>query len=218
MKKFLIIIFIFFLTIFHKVIISKIIIINISKWTEREIFVEKININYRNSEIVLEKLEIRGTNQLYYKNIFEADKIKIKYDFRSLFTNLIKIDNLHISNTFFFLEVDDKANSKNTSDGDKDTVKKIIDKNQQPKIYPKKKVDKNFFIIKTSINNSKVFIKALSKSEEIKFTLSDMSFAKVGNAKEAQHFKEVFKFLLVDLLFRIRDLKLRNIIKKTYKL
>ena len=72
---------------------------------------ERININYRSSEIVLEKLEIRGTNQLYYKNTFEADKIKIKYDFRSLFTNLIKIDNLHISNTFF-LEVDDKANSK----------------------------------------------------------------------------------------------------------
>ena len=58
----------------------------------------------------------------------------------------------------------------------------------------------------------------MSKSEELKLDLSNMGFAKVGNAKEVQHFKEVFKILLSDLFFRIRDQDLRDAIKKMYKL
>ena len=218
MKKFLISIFIFFLIFFHKIIISKIIIVNISKWVEREIFIENINIDYFNSEIVFDNLEIRNINKSYYKNIFEAGKIKIKYDFKSLFTNLIKIDELYLSDTIFFLEVNNNINLKNILEENKEVVSKINSKDQQPKIYPKKKIDKNFFILKTIINNSKTLIKNENKKQGLKIDLSNMSFAKVGNAKEAQHFKEVFKILLVDLLLRINDQNLRDTIKKMYKL
>ena len=214
MKKFFIIIPLLFLIISHEVISSKVIINRISKWIERDVFIERVNIDYLNSELILEKLEVRGVNKSYYKNIFEADKIKIKYNFKSLFNNLIKIDDLYVTNTIFFFEVDDKVDLKE----DRNIVKKIIDKNQQSKIYPKKKVDKNFIILKTTISNSRSIIKTESKDKEIKLNLSDMSFVKVGNAKEAQHFKDVFKILLGDLLLRIRDQKLREIIIKTYKL
>jgi len=218
MKKFLTFVFIIIFIFFHKIIISKIIIINISKSIEREIFVEKIEINYASSEVVLNNLEIRNINKSYYKNIFEADIIKIKYDFKSLFTNLIKIDDLYVSNIIFFLEVNETVVSKNTLEKNEDVVLKIISEEQQPKIYPKKKVDKNFYILKTTINNSKALIKNKSKSEELKLDLSNMGFAKVGNAKEVQHFKEVFKILLSDLFFRISDQNLRDAIKKMYKL
>lgn len=214
MKKFFIIIPLLFLIISHEVISSKVIINRISKWIERDVFIERVNIDYLNSELILEKLEVRGGNKSYYKNIFEADKIKIKYNFKSLFNNLIKIDDLYVTNTIFFFEVDDKVDLKE----DRNIVKKIIDKNQQSQIYPKKKVDKNFIILKTTISNSRSIIKTESKDKEIKLNLSDMSFVKVGNAKEAQHFKDVFKILLGDLLLRIRDQKLREIIIKTYKL
>ena len=214
MKKFFIIIPLLFLIISHEVISSKVIINRISKWIERDVFIERVNIDYLNSELILEKLEVRGGNKSYYKNIFEADKIKIKYNFKSLFNNLIKIDDLYVTNTIFFFEVDDKVDLKE----DRNIVKKIIDKNQQSQIYPKKKVDKNFIILKTTISNSRSIIKTESKDKEIKLNLSDMSFVKVGNTKEAQHFKDVFKILLGDLLLRIRDQKLREIIIKTYKL
>ena len=214
MKKFFIIIPLLFLIISHEVIFSKVIINRISKWTERDVFIERVNIDYLNSELILEKLEVRGINKSYYKNIFEADKIKIKYNFKSLFNNLIKIDDLYVTNTIFFFEVDDKVDLKE----DRNIEKKIIDKNQQSQIYLKKKVDKNFIILKTTISNSRSIIKTESKDKEIKLNLSDMSFVKVGNAKEAQHFKDVFKILLGDLLLRIRDQKLREIIIKTYKL
>ena len=214
MKKFFIIIPLLFLIISHEVIFSKVIINRISKWTERDVFIERVNIDYLNSELILEKLEVRGINKSYYKNIFEADKIKIKYNFKSLFNSLIKIDDLYVTNTIFFFEVDDKVDLKE----DRNIEKKIIDKNQQSQIYLKKKVDKNFIILKTTISNSRSIIKTESKDKEIKLNLSDMSFVKVGNAKEAQHFKDVFKILLGDLLLRIRDQKLREIIIKTYKL
>jgi len=222
MKKFIVIIFIALLfTFYHKVVISKIISINISKWTEKEIFFEKININYFKNEIILDNLEIRSTNKEYYKNIIEVGKIKVKYNFKSLFTDLIKIDYLYFSDIKFFLEVNDKINSKDnskTNSNDKAEAEKKPDKNEKPKVYPEKKKDKNFFILKTKISNSKAFIKTTSMSEVIKLDLSDMSFVKVGNEKKFQHFKEVFKFIVGDLFLRIPDQNLRNIIKKTYKL
>ena len=130
MKKSLTFAFVIFFIFFHKVIISKIITINISKSLEREIFVKKIEINYASSEVVLNNLEIRNINKSYYKNIFEADLIKIKYDLKSLFTNLIKIDDLYVSNTIFFLEVNETVVSKNTLEKNEDVVLKIISEEQ----------------------------------------------------------------------------------------
>ena len=96
MKKILIILSIsLFFFIFHKIIVSKVIITSLSKWSEREIIVKKININYFKNEIIFNNLEIRDSKNLKYKNIFEADKIRVKYNFKSLFTDLIKIDYLY---------------------------------------------------------------------------------------------------------------------------
>jgi hypothetical protein len=223
MKKILIILSIsLFFFIFHKIIVSKVIITSLSKWSEREIIVKKININYFKNEIIFNNLEIRDSKNLKYKNIFEADKIRVKYNFKSLFTDLIKIDYLYFSDTTFFLEVDDKIDLKVDSIATEDDNKKAKDKTkakkEEKKIYPKKKNDINFFILKTKINNSKAFINTTSKRDEIKLNLSDMTFVKVGNSKKFQHFKDVFKLLIGDLFFRIPDQNLRNIIKKTYKL
>lgn len=220
MKKLLIILFIGLLfTVFHKVIISKIILINMSKWTEREIYIKKIDINYFKKEIVLDKLEVRNIGKSYYKNIFEANKVKVKYNFGSLFTDLIKIDHLHLLGTVFFLELDDKIISNTISSDNMGIVEKIIkNKTQPPKIYPKKKMDKNFLILKTKIDNSKAFIKTTSKPNEIVINLSNISFTKIGNEKKSQHFKKAFRFILGDLFFRIPDQGLRDLIKKAYKL
>jgi len=98
MKKLLgIVVLGFLLVIFNKVIFSQIIIFSISKWVEREIFVSKVDINYSKREIVFNLIEIRNMDKFYYKNIFEADKIKIQYNFKSIFTNLVKIDYLIFS-------------------------------------------------------------------------------------------------------------------------
>ena len=205
----------FFFVIFNKIIFSKIIIFSISKWLEREIFVSKVDINYSQKEIVLNSIEIRNKNNFYYKNIFEADKIKIKYNFKSIFTDLVKIDHLILSNLRFFLEFEYQKNTDIISDDNIEVVTKLKS-NHIPVTYPIKKRDKNFLILKTELKNSKVLIKSSISQKKIEINLSDMNFSKVGNKKEFQHYKEVFKIILTDIFFKIPDQNLKDLISKTY--
>jgi hypothetical protein len=218
MKKFLgILVLGLLLVIFNKVIFSQIIIFSVSKWIEREIFVSKIDINYSKREIVFNLIEIRNIDKFYYKNIFEADKIKIQYNFKSLFTDLVKIDYLIFENSRFFLEFDNQIN-ENTITRDNIEVVKKLDSNYIPVTYPIKKRDKNFLILETELKNSKVFIKTSSSPKKIEINLSDMNFFNVSNQAKFQHYKNLFKIMLKDLFFKVPDQKLRNLIKKTYKI
>jgi len=205
----------FFFVIFNKIIFSKIIVFSISKWLEREIFVSKVDINYSQKEIVLNSIQIRNKNNFYYKNIFEADKIKIKYNFKSIFTDLVKIDYLIFSNSRFFLEFKNQKNTNIILDDNIEVVKKL-EGNHIPEIYPIKKRDKNFLILETELKNSKVLIKNSNIPKKIEINLSDMNFSKVGNKKEFQHYKEVFKIILTDIFFKIPDQNLKDLISKTY--
>ena len=44
-----------------------------------------------------------------------------------------------------------------------------------------------------------------------------MSFNKIGNKNDLQHYKDVFKIILGDIFLKIPDIDLKNLIKKTYK-
>ena len=126
MKKILLIIVLgFLLVIFSKVIFSQIIIFSLSKLVERETFVSKVDINYSKREIVFNLIEIRNMDKFYYKNIFEADKIKIQFNFKSIFTNLVEIDYLIFSNSRFFLEFDNQINEKIIAADNIEEVKKL---------------------------------------------------------------------------------------------
>ena len=147
MKKFLgILVLGLLLVIFNKVIFSQIIIFSISKWVEREIFVSKVDINYSKREIVFNLIEIKNIDKFYYKNIFEADKIKIQYNFKSLFTDLVKIDYLIFENSRFFLEFDNQINENTITDDNIEVVKKL-DSNYIQVTYHIKKRYKNFLIL-----------------------------------------------------------------------
>ena len=72
MKKFLgLIIVIIFILLFNKTILSKIILFSVSKWAEKEIIIKNIEIDYSKSQIVLNELEVRNTENFYYKNILK---------------------------------------------------------------------------------------------------------------------------------------------------
>ena len=94
------------LIIFNKNIISQLIIFAIPKLTDRNISIETIDINYLKKQIILNSVEVESTNKIYYKNIFEAEKIEIEYDFKSLFSDMIIIDHLIFYNSKIFLDID----------------------------------------------------------------------------------------------------------------
>ena len=216
MKK-IIITFVIILPIFFfsKTILSQLIVFATSKMTDRNISIETIDIDYLKKQIILKSVKVESTNKIYYKNIFEADKIKIKYDFTSLFSDMIIIDHLIFYNSKVFLDIDVDINNELISNDNFNVVKKQVE-NYKPKIYPTKKRDINFLILKFQTYDVQGFIKPSNKSNEIKIILSNMTFYKVGNKNGFQHYKDVFKIILGDIFLKIPDINLRKLIEKTY--
>ena len=206
------------LIIFNKNIISQLIIFVIPKLTDRNISIETVDIDYLKKQIILNSVEVESTNKIYYKNIFEVDKIKIRYNFTSLFSDRIIIDHLIFYNSKIFLDIDIDISDNNEviSNDNLEEVKKQ-EESYKPKIYPIKKKDINFLILKFQTYNSQGFIKPSNKSNEIEINLSNMSFNKIGNEKDFQHYKDVFKIILGDIFLKIPNINLQKLIKKTYK-
>ena len=201
--------------VFNKQIISYALIYGFSKWTRHEITLDKLQINYIQSLITINGLRIKSPNEFYYDNIFESEKITLGYNPQSLLTNLITYNNLIIENPKFFVELIEE--SPKVYDDNISVAKKYI-KNTPDKIWPDKdkKKDINFLILKTEIKGAKVSIKTSHLSTPTKIDLSDMYFNKIGNEKGYQHYKDVFKLILFDLIARISNPELKKLLKKTY--
>ncbi|MDC0456187.1 hypothetical protein OAL63_04760, partial [Candidatus Pelagibacter sp.] len=75
----------------------------------------------------------------------------------------------------------------------------------------------NFLILKFQTYDSQGLIKLSNKSNEIQINLSNMSFNKIGNEKDFQHYKDIFKIILGDIFLKIPNINLQKLIKKTYK-
>ena len=186
--------------------------------TDRNISIETIDINYLKKQIILNSVEVKSTNKIYYENIFEVEKIKIKYNFTSLFSDMIIIDHLIFYNSKIFLDINIDINDNDeviSNDNFEEVIKQA--KNYKPKIYPIKKKDINFLILKFQTYDNQGFIKLSNKSNEIEINLSNMSFNRIGNKKNIQHYKDVFRIILGDFFLKIPDINLQKLIKKTYK-
>ena len=216
MKKLTITVFflVILIFVFNKIILSKIIIYSASKWLEKDLSIKKIDINYFSEVIELNVVKIKNNKNFSYENIFEAEKIIIKYNLNTILKDLVEIDYLRIQNTKFYLELDEK-NKKIVNDNIGLAEKKDVD--YKPKIYPKKKKDKNILIVKTDITNSQVLIKMLKNNNEMTVNLSDMIFNNISNKKNYLHYKDVFKIILNDLFFKVPDRSLKDLIKNSYK-
>ena len=211
--------------VFNKQLITYYYSYKFSKWIERQFVVDKIYIDYPNS-IVVSGIKIKNSNPFYYEYILESEKIALNFDLKSLlFSNLIIINNLIVENPKFFLEIVEinKNSSKNedssitpiTYDDNIGLAKKITE-NTPDKIWPDKKKDINFLILKTKITGTKAFIKISSLTTPTKIKLSDMYFNNIGNEKNYQHYKEVLRLILFDTIASTTDFELKKLLKKIY--
>ena len=220
------IILIFFFIKFNNDVISKYILSNLSKWTEKTVTADSVNVDYARRLINFNGLEILNTPGFYDKNIFEAKKLTIEIELSSIFSDLVKINKFILLEPKLFFEIKDMSEKvENTEETTKDNIGLVekITEQTSPKKYPPKKKDKNFLILNTSIKNSKAFIKHPNSPEILIIKLSDMSFRNVGNAnpkeiKTIQHYKDVLRLIMGDIYFRIPDMKLRKFLKKKYRI
>ena len=211
--------------VFNKQLITYYYSYKFSKWIERQFVVDKFYIDYPNS-IVVSGIKIKNSNPFYYEYILESEKIALNFDLKSLlFSNLIIINNLIVENPKFFLEiVEINENSSKNEDSsitpitydDNIGLAKKITENTPDKIWPDKKKDINFLILKTKISGAKAFIKISSLTTPTKIKLSDMYFNNIGNEKNYQHYKEVLRLILFDTIASTTDFELKKLLKKIY--
>ena len=205
--------------VFNKQLITYYYSYKFSKWIERQFIFDKFNIDYPNT-IAVSGIKVINPNPIYYDYILESDKITISFDLKSLlFSNLIIINNLTIESPKFFLEIIEnppKNNDSKITYSDNIGVADKITQNLPNKIWPEKKKDINFLILKTKINGAKVFIKTSFLPNPDQVDLSDMYFSKIGNEKNYQHYKDVLKFILFDIIASTSDFELKKLLKKVY--
>ena len=208
--------------VFNKQLITYYYSYKFSNWIERQFVVDKFYIDYPNS-IVVSGIKIKNSNPFYYEYILESERIALNFDLKSLlFSNLIIINNLIVENPKFFLEiVEINENSSKNEDSsitydDNIGLAKKITENTPGKIWPDKKKDINFLILKTKISGAKAFIKISSLTTPTKIKLSDMYFNNIGNEKNYQHYKDVLRLILFDAIASTGDFELKKLLKKIY--
>ena len=227
MKKLIVIfiLLIFTIIVFNKQLISKYYSYKFSKWIERKVIFDKFEIQYPNS-VSVTGIKILNSNSTYYKNVFEAQKIDINFNLKSLlFDELIVIDDLRIERPKIFLEIIEKnpkldksiENSEITYEDNIGIAKKIYE-NLPDKIWPEKKKDINFVILKSNISEGRAFIKVSSIENSFEIFMSDMQFLKFGNKKEYQHYKNILKIIFFDIIASAKDFRLKRLLKEIYKL
>ena len=215
---------VFILVVFHDKIIGRYINYKLSKWVEKDVTFKEFSFKYPNL-INIKGLYIISSNPINYKNIFESDEIYFNIDLKTYFLNeLFIINNLVIENPNFYLELVVKKNKNQVNDESKKIiiednigVAKKINEKLPDKIWPQKKKDKNFLILKSFINNGTAFINISSIKEPSKISLSNFEFSNIGNQKGFQHYKDILKIIFFDIYGREIDFKKKKILKEIYK-
>ena len=208
------------LLILPNLIISQYINYKFSNWLSRELEISHIRFNFPN-KILIEDISIKNDNFYKYENTFEADKIYIDLNLESYFFDNLKIINeIIFVNPILYLEIIEKKdvdNSDNVYYTDNLGIADKISQNIPDKVWPKKKIDKNFVILKANIKNIKTFILSSSLKNEFKFNLNDMKFNDIGNIKEGRHYKDLIKIIYLKILSDNNDVNLDKLLKDVYK-
>jgi len=213
-KKLVFISTVAFILLANKIILSKLILFTLEKWTNKDIIIKDFNIIYKKRKVSLNNIIINDKDDSS-KKIFQAEKIDIVLKPSSLLSTLIIIEKVEIQKPILNLDFTISNNNKNLIK-DNLGISKKLSKKENPKIYPKKIIDINFLVLDLSFENFKVDIKRSDTNNSSTLILSNMKFKKFGNEFGYQHYKDIFKIILIDLVMRIPDQELRKIIKKHY--
>ena len=129
-----------FILFINKIILSKLVIFALESWIDKEIIVSDFNIFYKKKEISINNIIISNKDNLT-ENVFTAENITVNLKPNTLFTKLIIIDSIKFKNPILNL----KFNISNKNDKlieDNLGISENLKRKNNPKIYPKKIVDK----------------------------------------------------------------------------
>ena len=218
---FLVILVIINILLFNPFYLKKFIVYGLEKTTEREVSIGKVEIDLNNFSIIIKNIKIFNAKDFKEEFFFTCKKIIVHPEYNTLLKNVVEFRNLSFYEPKINLEINKQFSIKKVDEEIKDNISEAEKSlpSYKPKIYPKKQNDRNIIIKKIFTFNPKANFKYASIYEIKNLGLSDMEIYDIGNTQDSKmHFKEVFKLILLDLYFRIPDFKIKQELKKIYKL
>ena len=201
MKKFLSTILIF-IVLFYVLIefigdrlIKNILENNISSSLNRDVSIEKLNIDYLNGQA-----DARGIN-LLNKNfegyLMSIDNIKVDLDTFSIFSNDVIINNVLLDNINinYYFNFSEQIISDNVRSLEQELRNKTSYSNS----------NKYFNIKNLNAKNISLSAKSPTLDFEKTITLNDMSFNNIGNTSQSKNYKDVLKEVFNDTVNLVKE-------------
>ena len=194
MKKFLFILLIIVFSIYFLVefigdrLIKNILQENISSTLNRDVSIEKLNINYLSGEA--RGKDISLLNKKFDGYLLKIDFIVVDLDAFSIFSNDIIINDVLLENikVNYYFNFAEKIIS--------DNVRSLKQDMENKNTYS----DSNKFFNIKNLDVKNISLTALSPNLNIEksITLSDMNFSNVGNTDQSKDYKDILKDIFID--------------------
>ena len=201
MKKFLISLLIIFFSFYFLVefigdrLIKNILEGNISSTLNRDVSIEKLNINYVSGEA--RGKDISLLNKKFDGYLLKIDSIVVDLDAFSIFSNDITINNVLLENikVNYYFNFSDQIISDNVRSLKKD----LENKNTYSQ-------SNKYFNIK-NLEAKNISLSAFSPNLNFEKTirLDDMNFNNVGNTNESRNYKDILKDVFIDTTEIIKE-------------
>ena len=201
MKKFLSIITIFIILIYVLIefigdrIVKSILEDNISTSLNRDVSIEKLNIDYLNGQADAKGISLLNKN--FEGHLVRIESIKVDLDTFSIFSNDVIINNVlldNISVNYYF-----NFSTQIISDNVKSLKRELKKKGSASSS------NKYFNIKKLKAKNISLSAKSPDLNFEKKITLNDMSFKNIGNTSQSKNYKDVLNQVFNDTVDLIKE-------------
>ena len=211
MKKFLSTILIF-IVLFYVLIefvgdklIKNILENNISSSLNRDVSIEKLNIDYLNGQADASGINLLNKN--FEGFLVRIDNIKVDLDTFSIFSNDVIINNVLLDNINinYYFNFSEQIISDNVRSIEQELRNKTSYSNS----------NKYFNIKNLNAKNISLSAKSPTLDFEKTITLNDMSFNNIGNTSQSKNYKDVLKEIFNDTVNLVKEKVLSgNIVDK----
>ncbi len=201
MKKFLSIILFSFVSFYFLIefigdkLIKNILQNNISATLNREIVIEKLNIDYLSGEANAKGINLLNKN--FAGHLIKIETIKVDLDTFSIFSNDVIIDNVLLSDievNYYFKFTDQIIN---------DNVKSLKKELENKSTYSQ---SNKYFNIK-NLDAKNISLSALSPDLDFEksLKLNDMNFKNIGNTSKSKNYKDILKDVFNDTIKIVKE-------------
>ena len=163
---------------------------NISTSLNRNVSIEKLNINYFKGEADIKEIQL--SNKEFAGYLINIKNIKVRLDAFSIFSNNILIRNILLKDirVNYYFNYDGLKISDNVRSFQKDLGNKTSNSHS----------NKYFNIENLDAKNISLAVLSPDLNFEKTFTLNDMNFRNIGNANTSKNYKDILKEIFKDTM------------------